>query len=636
MLLENVLLYLKGGANVFDFEYQLKILPDEPGVYLMSNNLGEIIYVGKAKILKNRVRQYFKSSKNHSVKVKAMVKNISEFEYIVTDSEMEALILECNLIKRYSPRYNILLKDDKHYPFIKITINEEFPRVFVTRNIANDGGKYFGPYTDSAAVYSTIELIKQIYPLRTCRRTIKEGLPPTRPCLNYHIGLCKAPCAGLISKEEYGKIIKGTMELLTGKDKNIKDDLKRKMESASEDLEFEKAVVFRDKIMAIDKINEKQKIIIGNCENEDFINLYVDEKDVCLQVFFLRDGKIVGREHFILNDEADQVAHELIEEFIKRFYGGAAFIPKTIYVPFINDGEILEQWLSSKKESKVMIKVPQKGEKKKTLEMVENNAKITLEQFKLKDMQDKEIHKIALEELTDLLELDEIPERIESYDISNIMGVDSVGSMVVFEDGKPKSSDYRRFKIKSVIGANDYDSMREILERRFIRGLDEVEKIKERNLELSKGKFCIFPDLILMDGGKGQVNVALEVLNSLNINIPVCGMVKDDKHKTRGLIYNNVERVMRGNSQSMHLITRIQDEVHRFAITYHRTLRDKRTLYSILDNIPNIGEKRRRELLKKFGSIDKIKSASIKELMETPSMDSKASECVLEYFKKSK
>ncbi|MBZ9609230.1 excinuclease ABC subunit UvrC [Clostridium estertheticum] len=621
---------------MFDFEYQLKILPDAPGVYLMSNHLGEIIYVGKAKILKNRVRQYFKGSKNHSVKVKAMVKNISEFEYIVTDSEMEALILECNLIKRYSPRYNILLKDDKHYPFIKITINEEFPRVFVTRNIANDGGKYFGPYTDSAAVYSIIELIKQIYPLRTCRRTIKEGLPPTRTCLNYHIGLCKGPCAGLISKEDYGEIIKGTMQLLAGKDRNIKDELKRKMENASEDLEFEKAVVFRDKIMAIDKINEKQKIIIGNCENEDFINLYVDEKDVCLQVFFLRDGKIVGREHFILNDEADQVAHELIEEFIKRFYGGAAFIPKTIYVPFINEGEILEQWLSSKKESKVVIKVPQKGEKKKTLEMVENNAKITLEQFKLKDMQDKEIHKIALEELTGLLELDEIPERIESYDISNIMGVDSVGSMVVFEDGKPKSSDYRRFKIKSVIGANDYDSMREILERRFNRGLDEVEKIKERNLELSKGKFCIFPDLILMDGGKGQVNVALEVLNSLNINIPVCGMVKDDKHKTRGLIYNNVERVMRGNSQSMHLITRIQDEVHRFAITYHRTLRDKRTLYSILDNIPNIGEKRRRELLKKFGSIDKIKSASVKELMETPSMDSKASECVLEYFKKSK
>ncbi|MBW9144761.1 excinuclease ABC subunit UvrC [Clostridium sp. CM028] len=621
---------------MFDFEYQLKILPDAPGVYLMSNHLGEIIYVGKAKILKNRVRQYFKGSKNHSVKVKAMVKNISEFEYIVTDSEMEALILECNLIKRYSPRYNILLKDDKHYPFIKITINEEFPRVFVTRNIANDGGKYFGPYTDSAAVYSIIELIKQIYPLRTCRRTIKEGLPPTRTCLNYHIGLCKGPCAGLISKEDYGEIIKGTMQLLAGKDRNIKDELKRKMENASEDLEFEKAVVFRDKIMAIDKINEKQKIIIGNCENEDFINLYVDEKDVCLQVFFLRDGKIVGREHFILNDEADQVAHELIEEFIKRFYGGAAFIPKTIYVPFINEGEILEQWLSSKKESKVMIKVPQKGEKKKTLEMVENNAKITLEQFKLKDMQDKEIHKIALEELTGLLELDEIPERIESYDISNIMGVDSVGSMVVFEDGKPKSSDYRRFKIKSVIGANDYDSMREILERRFTRGLDEVEKIKERNLELSKGKFCIFPDLILMDGGKGQVNVALEVLNSLNINIPVCGMVKDDKHKTRGLIYNNVERVMRGNSQSMHLITRIQDEVHRFAITYHRTLRDKRTLYSILDNIPNIGEKRRRELLKKFGSIDRIKSASVKELMETPSMDSKASECVLEYFKKTK
>ncbi|APC42165.1 excinuclease ABC subunit UvrC [Clostridium estertheticum] len=621
---------------MFDFDYQLKTLPDAPGVYLMKNNLGEIIYVGKAKILKNRVRQYFKSSKNHSVKVMAMVKNIAEFEYIVADSEMEALILECNLIKKYSPRYNILLKDDKHYPFIKITINEEFPRVFVTRNIANDGGKYFGPYTDSAAVYSTIELIKQIFPLRTCRRNIKEGVLYDRPCLNYHIGLCKAPCTGYISKEDYGKIIKGALDLLTGRDKSIKEDLRNKMETASEVLEFEKAAMLRDKIMAIEKINEKQKIIIGNCENEDFINVYVDEKDVCIQVFFLRDGKIVGREHFILNDEAENVENELIEEFIKRFYGGTAFIPKTIYVPFISEVEILEQWLSAKKDSKVTIKIPQKGEKKKTLEMVANNAKITLENFKLKDMQDKEIHKIAMREITELLKLDEIPDRIESYDISNIMGVDSVGSMVVFEGGKPKNSDYRRFKIKSVIGANDYDSMREILERRFRRGLDEVERIKERNLELSKGKFCVFPDLILMDGGKGQVNVALEVLNNLNIDIPVCGMVKDDRHKTRGLIYNNIELFMKSNSQSMHLITRVQDEVHRFAITYHRTLRDKRTLYSILDNIPNIGEKRRRELLKKFGSIDNIKGADEKELMDTPSMDSKSAECVILYFKNNK
>lgn len=621
---------------MFDFEYQLKILPEAPGVYLMRNNLGEVIYVGKAKILKNRVRQYFQSSKGHSEKVKAMVKNIAEFEYIVTDSEMEALILECNLIKKYSPRYNILLKDDKHYPFIKITINEEFPRIFVTRNHANDGSKYFGPYTDVSAVYSTMELINKIFPLRTCKRVIKEGLPKTRPCLNHHIGLCTAPCAGYISREEYGVIIKDTVDLLTGKDKSIKVGLKQEMESAAESLEFEKAATLRDKILAIDKINEKQKIVIGNCENEDFINVYVDEEDVCLQVFFLRDGKIVGREHFILNDRAYEETNELIEGFIKRFYGGTAFIPKTIYVPFINDGEILQQWLSSKKDSKVTIKVPQKGEKKKTLEMVGNNAKITLEQFKMKDKQEKELHKIALQELVDLLELEEIPQRIESYDISNIMGVDSVGSMIVFEDGKPKSSDYRRFKIKSVIGANDYDSMREILERRFKRGLLEVEQIKERSLELSKGKFCVFPDLILMDGGKGQVNIALEVLESLNINIPVCGMVKDDKHKTRGLIYNNIELLMKSNSQSMHLITRIQDEVHRFAITYHRTLRDKRTLYSILDNIPNIGEKRRRELLKKFGSIDNIKSASSQELIDTPSMDSKAAECVLEYFSNSK
>lgn len=619
---------------MFDFEYHLKNLPDNPGVYLMRNSLGEVIYVGKAKNLKNRVRQYFQNSKNHSEKVKAMVKNISEFEYIVTDSEIEALILECNLIKKYSPKYNILLKDDKYFPFIKITINEEYPRVIVTRNHANDGARYFGPYTDANAVYITYDLIKKVFPLRTCRRIIKENGPKSRPCLNYHINLCKAPCDGLISREEYGKIVNDIIDLLTGKDKVIVENLKKEMEVAAEELDFEKAASARDKLMAIEKINEKQKIISGNFENEDFIAISQDEKDSCVQIFFLRDGKIVGREDFILDDTGSEEPEKVVSDFIKGFYGGTAFVPRSIYVTACDDIDILEQWLSMKKEYKVSIKTPQKGEKRKILDMVQKNSEHALEMFKLKHKADKEIHNIALNELKDALYLDEVPSRIEAYDISNIMGMDSVGTMVVFQDGVSKNSDYRRFKIKTVEGANDYDSMREILYRRFNHGLEEIKKIKDNEISLAAGKFCIFPDLIMMDGGRGQVNVALEVLEDLNINIPVCGMVKDDKHKTRGLIYNNVEIPLRPDSQGMHLITRIQDEVHRFAITYHRTLRDKRTLYSILEEVPKIGEKRRRELLKKFGSIENIKNASFEELLSTPTMDSKAAESIIDYFKK--
>jgi len=619
---------------MFDFEYHLKNLPDNPGVYLMRNSLGEVIYVGKAKNLKNRVRQYFQNSKNHSEKVKAMVKNISEFEYIVTDSEIEALILECNLIKKYSPKYNILLKDDKYFPFIKITINEEYPRVIVTRNHANDGARYFGPYTDANAVYITYDLIKKVFPLRTCRRIIKENGPKSRPCLNYHINLCKAPCDGLISREEYGKIVNDIIDLLTGKDKVIVENLKKEMEMAAEELDFEKAAAARDKLMAIEKINEKQKIISGNFENEDFIAISQDEKDSCVQIFFLRDGKIVGREDFILDDTGSEEPEKVVSDFIKGFYGGTAFVPRTIHVTACDDIDILEQWLSMKKEYKVSIKTPQKGEKRKILDMVQKNSEHALEMFKLKHKADKEIHNIALNELKDALYLDEVPSRIEAYDISNIMGMDSVGTMVVFQDGVSKNSDYRRFKIKTVEGANDYDSMREILYRRFNHGLEEIKKIKDNEISLTAGKFCIFPDLIMMDGGRGQVNVALEVLEDLNIDIPVCGMVKDDKHKTRGLIYNNVEIPLRPDSQGMHLITRIQDEVHRFAITYHRTLRDKRTLYSILEEVPKIGEKRRRELLKKFGSIENIKNASFEELLSTPTMDSKAAESIIDYFKK--
>ncbi|WP_029452223.1 excinuclease ABC subunit UvrC [Clostridium algidicarnis] len=621
---------------MFDFEYQLKILPDKPGVYIMKNSLGEVLYVGKAKILKNRVRQYFQSSKNHSEKVKAMVRHVAEFEYIVTDSEMEALILECNLIKKYKPKYNILLKDDKHYPFIKITTNEEFPRVFVTRSMAKDGNKYFGPYTDVSAVYETIELIQKIFPIRNCKLTIKEDGIKYRPCLNYQIKLCTGPCAGYISKEDYKKLIDDIIDLLNGKNSKIVQQLKSEMDIAAEELKFEKAASARDKMLAVEKIAEKQKIFLGHFENEDFINMYGDEKDTCMQIFFFREGKLIGREHFMLEDTAGFKDSEIVSQFIKSFYGGTAHIPKSIYVPEIEDGELLEEWLSIKRGSKVELKIPQKGEKKRLLDMVEKNAKLTLEQFKFKILRDKEIHKIALTEFADLLNLDYIPHRIESYDISNIQGMDSVGSMIVFEDGRAKNSDYRRFKINTVKGANDYESMKEILTRRFNRGLSEVKSIQERNIKLNEGKFHVFPEIIMMDGGKGQVNIALDVLKDLNINIPVCGMVKDDNHKTRGLIFNNEELIIPMSSNVMQLITRMQDEVHRFAITYHRTLRDKRILHSILDDIPNIGDKRRKELLKKFKGIDNIKNATYEELIETPSIDKRAAMSIIEFFKNQK
>ncbi|MDD3224240.1 MAG: excinuclease ABC subunit UvrC [Clostridium sp.] len=618
---------------MFDFKYQLKILPEKPGVYIMKNSLGGIIYVGKAKILKNRVRQYFQSSKNHSEKVKAMVKNVSEFEYIVTDSEMEALILECNLIKKHKPKYNILLKDDKRYPFIKVTVNEDFPRIFMTRYLVRDGGKYFGPYTDVSAVYETMELIKKIFSVRTCKRTITENGKHTRPCLNYQIHICDAPCAGFISKEDYGKIVKQIIDVLNGIDTSVVKDLKLNMIEASKNLEFEKAAAYRDKIAAVKKVTEKQKIMTGSFENEDFINIDSDEKDSCINVFFVRNGNINGREHFMLENTSGEDVGDTISEFIKEFYGGTAFIPKTIYVPNVSDMELISSWLSMKKGSKVEVKIPLKGEKKDLLLMSKKNANVILEQFKLKIMKDKIDNKNTINELASVLNLEYSPKRIEAYDISNIQGVDSVGSMIVFEDGKPKNSDYRRFKIKTVKGANDYDSMREILTRRFKHGLDEVKAVQERNLELSAGKFCVFPDLILMDGGLGQINIALEVLKGFNIDIPVCGMVKDDRHNTRGLIYKAVEVNLKGKQQIKNFITKVQDEVHRFAITYHRSLRNKRVLHSVLDDIPHIGERRRKELLKKFKSIDNIKKASYDELINTEAIDKKAAVSVIDYFK---
>ncbi|MEG1286828.1 excinuclease ABC subunit UvrC [Clostridium sp.] len=620
---------------MFDFEYHLKNLPEKPGVYLMKNSLGEIIYVGKAKVLKNRVKSYFQKSKNHSEKVRVLVKNISEFEYIVTDSEMEALILECNLIKKHSPRYNIALKDDKFYPFIKITINDDFPRVFVTRNYAKDGSKYFGPYTNGTAVYETITLINKIFPLRTCRLVIKENGEAVRPCLNYHIKKCFGPCAGYISKNKYSEMIREIMDILNGTDKTVVNQLKSEMETASMKLEFEKAAKLRDKILAIEAIVEKQKIFKTMEGDEDFINIFQDEKDSCIQIFFSRDGKITGREHFIFENTMDDDVGEVLSEFITSFYGSTAKVPRYIYAPEVADSELIEEFLTIKRGAKVWVKVPQKGQKKEMLEMVKNNGKITLEQFKDKFLRDKELNKTSINELKELLDLDEAPFRIEAYDISNIQGVDSVGTMVAFEEGRAKNSDYRRFRIKSVKGANDYDSMREILERRFKHGLEEIKAIQEKNIKFSAGKFSSFPDLIMMDGGKGQVNVAIEVLRKFNISIPVCGLVKDDKHQTRGIIYNNEELMINRSSNLMQLIRRIQDEVHRFAITYHRSLRDKRTLHSILEDIPNVGEKRRRSLLMKFGSIDNIKIATLKELIDTPSIDKKAAESIVEYFNKS-
>ena len=617
---------------MFDFEYHLKNLPSKPGVYLMKNSLGEVIYVGKAKILKNRVKSYFQNSKNHSEKVRVMVKHIAEFEYIVTDSEMEALILECNLIKKYSPRYNILLKDDKFYPFIKITINDDFPRVFVTRNYSKDGSKYFGPYTNGTAVYETISLINKIFPLRTCKLLIKEGGEKVRPCLNYHIKKCFGPCGGYINKEEYGKMIKDVIDILSGRDNTVLKVLQSEMEEASLNLEFEKAADLRDKIIAIKAIVEKQKIFKTMDGDEDFINIYRDEKDSCIQIFFSRDGKIIGREHFIFENTAEDSIEEILEEFTTSFYGGTAKVPRNIYVPELSNIELVEEYLTIKRGAKVWIKVPQKGQKREMLDMVKNNAQITLEKFKDKYLMDKEINKIALEELQELLDLEIWPSRIEAYDISNIQGVDSVGSMIVFEEGRSKNSDYRRFRIKTVKGANDYDSMREILTRRFSHGLEEVKAIQESKLQFSAGKFSNFPDIIMMDGGKGQINIALEVLRELNISIPVCGLVKDDKHATRGIIYNNEELIINRSSNLMQLIRRIQDEVHRFAITYHRSLRDKNTLHSVLDDIPNVGEKRRRALLMKFGSVDNIKSATLEQLLETPSINNKAAESIYQYF----
>ncbi|MBF8983361.1 excinuclease ABC subunit UvrC [Lutibacter sp. B2] len=607
---------------MFDLKKHLKLLPEKPGVYLMKNKSDEVIYVGKAVSLKNRVRQYFQSSKNHPPKVRAMVLNIEEFEYIITDSEVEALILENNLIKKYKPKYNVLLKDDKQYPYIKITVNEKFPRLIKTRKVIKDGARYFGPYTQIGAVNKTIELLKRFYPLRTCGRNLDKI--SERPCLNYHINKCLGPCRGEVSHEEYSKMINEIILFLSGKHGQLLSEIENKMMEASSKMNFEKAAEYRDQMMAINSIKEKQKVVFPFEIDIDVIAMARGIENICVMIFFIRHGKLIGREHYMLDLSEEEERGEVISAFIKQFYSGTAFIPKEILIQDpIDDQEIIEKWLSDKRESKLVIKIPQKGEKRKFVEMVHKNAVEILKQFSEKLVRDQEKYEGALESLGNYLELDKRPRRIEAYDISNIQGVHAVASMVVFENGKAKYSDYRRFKIKTIEGPNDYGSMQEVIYRRLKRGIE--------------GQFNRFPDVMLIDGGLGHVNAVSEVLNALKVSIPVAGMVKDEHHKTKDLIYQGRKRSIHKDLNVYQLIGRIQEEAHRFAISYHKSLRGKTLVQSVLDEIKGIGPKRKTSLLKHFGSIEKIKKASIDELNKVEGMNYNAAKEIYNFFlKKSK
>lgn len=616
---------------MFDIQEELKKLPQKPGIYIMKDIKDNIIYIGKAINLKNRVRQYFQSSKNQTPKVKSMVPNIKEFEYIVTDSELEALILECNLIKKHKPKYNILLKDDKQYPYIKVTTNELYPRIIITRKIIKDKSKYYGPLIYRGNTNEFMELLHELWPIRKCDKKIESNKIKERPCLNYYMGQCKAPCNHLISPQDYKLIIDEVIDLLNGKYEKIVDKMEKEMFEASEKLEFEVAAKLRNKINSIKKIAEKQKMANTSMEDQDVIAFARAHGEALVQIFFVRSGKLIGREHFMLNDVETMSRGEVMTEFIKQFYSGTPFIPKEIIIQEqIEDLDIISQWLSEIKNQKVHIIVPQKGEKHEFVELAAQNAILTLEQFgdKIKNDNKKTID--AVNEIKNVLGIDTFIKRIEAYDISNIQGFESVGSMIAFENGKPKRSDYRKFKIKSVIGVNDYASMEEVINRRFSHALKEIKQ----NIDVEESKFSKMPDLILMDGGKGQVSIAKKVLAELNIDIPVCGMIKDDKHKTRGLIYEEQELKLAINSEGFKLITRIQDEVHRFAIEYHRALRSKIQLHSILDDIEGIGEVRRKALLKHFGSIEAIKEATIEELLATDSFNKKIAETVYNFFHK--
>ena len=613
---------------MFDIQEELKKLPARPGVYIMHDENDHIIYVGKAISLKNRVRQYFQSSRNKGVKIEQMVTHIRRFEYIVTDSELEALVLECNLIKEHHPKYNTMLMDDKTYPFIKVTTNEPFPRVILSRKMLRDKAKYFGTYTSSQAVRDTIHLIHKLYHLRNCNRSLPRDIGKERPCLNYHIKQCDAPCQGYISQEEYGKSVTEVLRFLNGNYDGVLKELEEKMNAASEALEFERAIEYRELISSVKKVAQKQKITDSSGEDRDVLAVASEEEDAVVQVFFIRSGRLIGRDHFYLRISKGESASEILNSFVLQYYAGTPFIPGELMLQDeVEDKELLEAWLTSKRGQKVTLKVPKKGTKEKLIELARENAELVLSKDKerLKREEGRTIG--AVKEIASMLGLNEIV-RMEAYDISNTNGFESVGSMVVYERGRPKRNDYRKFKIRGVQGADDYGSMREVLTRRFTHGLKE----REENAEL--GKFTAFPDLIMMDGGKGQVNVALQVLDELHLQIPVCGMVKDDHHRTRGLYYCNEELPVDKASEAFRLITRIQDEAHRFAIEYHRQLRGKGQVHSILDDIDGIGPARRKALMRHYASLEDIRRAEVEELAKIPSMNEKAAESVYNFFHK--
>lgn len=617
---------------MFNIEEELKKLPAKPGVYIMHDADDTIIYVGKAISLKNRVRQYFQGSRNLGIRKEQMVEQIARFEYIITDSELEALVLECNLIKEHTPKYNILLKDDKTYPFIKVTVGEDYPRIQIVRRVKKDKSRYYGPYSSAMAVKDVVELTTKLYRLRTCSRNLPKDIGRERPCLYHQIHQCDAPCQGYISKEEYRKKVDKLLDFLNGNHKEILKELEEKMMSASQEMNFEDAAQYRDLMQSVKRIGERQKITDQHGEDKDVIAVAQDGEDAVAQVFFIRGGKLIGRDHFYLKVDKEDLRSQIISSFLKQFYAGTPFIPKEIMIQEeIEDSEVISQWLEKRKGRKVHIRIPKKGTKEKLVELAQRNAELVLSQDKERIKREEGRTIGAVKEIALKLGLPGM-ERIEAYDISNISGFQSVGSMIVYEKGKPKRSDYRKFRIKSVQGPNDYASMEEVLTRRFVHGLDEQEARRKENLDEKFGSFTRFPDLIMMDGGRGQVNIALEVLGKLNLQIPVCGMVKDDKHRTRGLYFNNKEIPIDRDSEGFKLITRIQDEAHRFAIEFHRSLRSKGQVHSILDDIPGIGPARRKALMKQFPGPDKIKEASMEELKAVPSMNERAAEAVYRFF----
>ncbi|MFR5774038.1 MAG: excinuclease ABC subunit UvrC [Lachnospirales bacterium] len=616
---------------MFDIPAELKKLPESPGVYIMRDKTDDIIYVGKAKILKNRVRQYFQNSANHSLKVKQMVSNIDHFEYIVTGSEVEALILENNLIKKHNPKYNILLKDDKTYPYIKVTTNEMFPRVFVTRKLLKDKNKYFGPFTNSSAVKENIALIDKIWQVRRCSKVFPRDIGKGRPCLNYHIGQCKAVCTGNVSEEEYNKMIGEILDFLGGKTENVVKNLTSKMLKYSAEMEFEKAAEVRDTIESIKILNQKQIVENLHIDDRDVIGFARGIRECIMQIFFIRGGKITGREHFMLEECEGVEDKELMTQFVQQFYSGTPFIPKEVILQCeIDDFDLISQWLSEQKGQRVNVLVPQKGERRSLVLMAQNNAKIVLDKFGAEIRREHKRTKGALEEIQKALDIDFELNRIESYDISNTQGFESVASMVVFENGLPKRSDYRKFKIKTIIGPDDYGSMEEVITRRFTRYINETSG--DENVK--KAGFDKKPDMIFLDGGKGQISAVQKALTNLNLYVPVCGMVKDDRHRTRALMYNGEEIELPYTSEGFKLLTRIQDEVHRFAIEYHRKLREKKQVHSILDDIPGIGSVRRKALMKHFGDINAIRRAEVEELQQVDGMNIKSAEAVYNFFRK--